>query len=859
MGEGTVAVAPQSRRRIIERPRLTRMLGASPARVRMLIAPAGYGKTTLARQWTGTEERPAVWYVGSPASADVAALAAGVAKAGSELIPGCDKRIRERLRVTQRPENEVDVLAEIVAEDLAGWPEGTWLVLDEYQFAAESPPADELMGRLVDLTSFNVLIASRTRPAWATARKILYGEILELGRNALAMSDEEARDALGERGAEAPGLVALADGWPAVIGLAAVSEHQALPDDLPTALYDFLADEIYHGLALDLQQDVCFLAVTPVVDVGLLRSFLGQERLDRTLGYASQGGILASAPAGSYELHPLFRGFLLDKIASWDPETLLSRMSAVVSSLIGRAMWDEAYSLIVRFSLFQLLPDLVDSSCRDILDSGRLASLHAWLDCASEVRNESASLLIAAAELAFREGLQAESELLARRAAECPDGDTARVSRALALAGRAAHASSRDDVGIELYRRARETARTPEDERVATWGELSCATELELDEARAILDGLANMAGADVNHVVQTVGKSVFLEVRFGRVAGLERAREVYPLLARVRDPIARCSFRNVLAHTLALSTQYREALGVVDDLLRDAKEGGLDFIAAYALGAQAIALAGVRDLAAADEAVREAISKAEHVGDAFAVANAMAVESRILMMQGRHEEALRIASEAPDVQVKSMRGELLAGSGLAMACLGRIDEALGHVKTALGLTHGVEARVLSACARGIAEIVSPLDETHSASILAFDTAVESGNMDSYVVAYRAMPELAAPVASDPTRRARLVSIMEAASDTELAEILGLRAHGFVAQAVSAREAEVLQLLAQGLPNREIARRLFISEATVKVHVRHIFEKLGVRSRTAAAVKATASLRNYAAPANRARADDAAS
>ncbi|WP_033212845.1 response regulator [Kitasatospora phosalacinea] len=51
---------------------------------------------------------------------------------------------------------------------------------------------------------------------------------------------------------------------------------------------------------------------------------------------------------------------------------------------------------------------------------------------------------------------------------------------------------------------------------------------------------------------------------------------------------------------------------------------------------------------------------------------------------------------------------------------------------------------------------------------------------------------------------------------------------------LSPREAEILQLLAEGLPNRRISRRLFISEATVKTHLVHIYDKLGVDSRTSA-------------------------
>jgi DNA-binding NarL/FixJ family response regulator len=52
---------------------------------------------------------------------------------------------------------------------------------------------------------------------------------------------------------------------------------------------------------------------------------------------------------------------------------------------------------------------------------------------------------------------------------------------------------------------------------------------------------------------------------------------------------------------------------------------------------------------------------------------------------------------------------------------------------------------------------------------------------------------------------------------------------------LSMREREVLELLGQGLRNREIAERLVVSEATVKTHVRHVLEKLRLRNRAEAA------------------------
>ena len=59
-------------------------------------------------------------------------------------------------------------------------------------------------------------------------------------------------------------------------------------------------------------------------------------------------------------------------------------------------------------------------------------------------------------------------------------------------------------------------------------------------------------------------------------------------------------------------------------------------------------------------------------------------------------------------------------------------------------------------------------------------------------------------------------------------------------ESLSPRELEVLALVAEGLKNQEIAAQLFISKATVKTHLIHIFSKLGVENRTAAVTQALA-------------------
>jgi DNA-binding NarL/FixJ family response regulator len=64
------------------------------------------------------------------------------------------------------------------------------------------------------------------------------------------------------------------------------------------------------------------------------------------------------------------------------------------------------------------------------------------------------------------------------------------------------------------------------------------------------------------------------------------------------------------------------------------------------------------------------------------------------------------------------------------------------------------------------------------------------------------------------------------------------RMRGPAEETLSSREIEVLALVAKGANNREIAGQLFISEATVKTHLLHIYSKLGVADRTAAVTTA---------------------
>jgi DNA-binding NarL/FixJ family response regulator len=84
----------------------------------------------------------------------------------------------------------------------------------------------------------------------------------------------------------------------------------------------------------------------------------------------------------------------------------------------------------------------------------------------------------------------------------------------------------------------------------------------------------------------------------------------------------------------------------------------------------------------------------------------------------------------------------------------------------------------------------------------------------------------------DHSRRFEAVAARRAGSGHQ-AEVIPFAAPALqeLEQEPTAREIEVLQLISDGLVNREIGQRLFLSEETVKSHVRHLLAKLQARSR----------------------------
>jgi DNA-binding NarL/FixJ family response regulator len=174
----------------------------------------------------------------------------------------------------------------------------------------------------------------------------------------------------------------------------------------------------------------------------------------------------------------------------------------------------------------------------------------------------------------------------------------------------------------------------------------------------------------------------------------------------------------------------------------------------------------------------------------------------------GNGEEAVRLATELrPDVVLMDVRMPVLDGVEAT-----KLITAEGLAKVLVMTTFDLDEYALSALRNGASGFL--LKDTPSVQLVAALRSVASGD---------------AVVSPSVTRR--LLDRFLGSGSAELRDASML-------DVLTEREREVLLLMAQGLSNIEIARKLFLSEATVKTHVGRVLSKLDLRDRVQAVVLA---------------------
>ncbi|MEZ2122535.1 MULTISPECIES: LuxR C-terminal-related transcriptional regulator [unclassified Corynebacterium] len=187
------------------------------------------------------------------------------------------------------------------------------------------------------------------------------------------------------------------------------------------------------------------------------------------------------------------------------------------------------------------------------------------------------------------------------------------------------------------------------------------------------------------------------------------------------------------------------------------------------------------------------------------------------------------VLEEAEDIEVV---GEVAtAEAAIAAAQAGGLDVILMDLRFGAG----AEGTLVSTGADATAEIKRTMTSPPNVLVVTnYDTDAEiMGAIEAGAVGY---------LLKDAPPSELLAAVRSAAEgDSALSPVVANRLMTRVRTprtSLTPRELEVLKLVAAGSSNREIGKVLFLSEATVKSHLVHIYDKLGVRSRTSAVAAA---------------------
>ena len=496
-----------------------------------------------------------------------------------------------------------------------------------------------------------------------------------------------------------------------------------------------------------------------------------------------------------------------------------------VTFFLEHREWDAAFEVISYVRNPDALVRLCDVAYGEMLAQGRTETLVSWLQKAVELEVTSRVLDLIRAELALREG----NHLHARRLAEpLARGDEKQFqARALQITGRAAQVDNDELGAVQSFEAAVASARNIDERREAL-----CSLAL-LAQARDSFEDVTQTFNEFLSYEARTADDTLrAANVRFASAvtvgdveSALAFAADAAIALEHARDPAIRTSFLNAFSRCLSMQLRYAEALEIASRQLGEAESARLDFVLPHAHVAMALALVGLQRYSDAEDELDVAQRVAVRVHDSHNLLEARNIRAKSALARGRYEAALALTEDDPATELvtRVMRAEATATRGLIQACCGLLREASEAFEHAEQVTSVPEVSALVSSGRAVLEFARG-DLANTRSQLRI--SVSLGVLDPLLFACRACPALGRVVVNQPGMPVQLVAELETTPPS--------RAMG--TPPLTSREEEVLELLGRGRTNAEIADELFIAEVTAKVHVRNIIRKLGVRSRTEAAI-----------------------
>jgi ATP/maltotriose-dependent transcriptional regulator MalT len=241
--------------------------------------------------------------------------------------------------------------------------------------------------------------------------------------------------------------------------------------------------------------------------------------------------------------------------------------------------------------------------------------------------------------------------------------------------------------------------------------------------------------------------------------------------------------------------------------------------------------------LTSGEALLEEVFEFAREQEDSFLLVNSSSVLARLHIARHDCARAAQATMAYETSKGSVLYAEYLGIRALVLAALGRRDEAHAAISAFPERTNHAEAQAFALLSGLIlAETDRDRPETVRQAIAQIQVL---GQFDPFITACRAHPDLVDLVIRSGNRDF-VAEMLDRSNDADLAKRYGIGIRQIevpATAALSRREAQVLDLVANGHTNEEVAGLLFISPVTVKAHLRHIYDKLGVRNRVEAVTR----------------------
>ncbi len=878
----TKIATPQLGTSLIARPAVVaRCLESIERPCAIVAAPAGFGKTTLlvvATEQLRDRGWKVAWVSLEETEQDPVRFWTYVLAALDGASPGVGVGARHMIE-PPRPAPIESVLTALINE-VAASTTPIALVLDDYHRAA-TPASDQGLAFLVEHApaTLHLVVTTRTDPALPLPRLRAQGRIAELHAADLRFSPEEAERFMREAmhlALPADQLAWLAErteGWVAGLQLAALSlrDQAGTPHPLaelaatPRYIAEYLIAEVLEHQPEDVQAFMLRTSPLERLTGPLCDAVTGRDDGAAMLGRLMRAQLFVTPldPAQTwYRYHHLFAEVLCERLQRGAPDLLEQCHRRAAEWLRQQGMAGEAIRHLIAARALDEAAILIEGESDQLVWRGEIAGLVSWVRALPRdiiLAHPHLCLLFAIALLLQGAGAEATSWVDELERSQVDSGSASAGTRGELTVMRALlMVMAGDFVGGAALAREATKQLLPSDHvlrGLALWiiNIVGVLGEDNLFETARTIADIAEESLRAGNLLVAflAVETKAGIEVYAGRLhRAMQTSREALrltPPAGGKEPPIA------ALAYCLVgeIRREWNDLEGAEDDL-RHALTVAAHLVTAEFINDGLISLAMVHaahgrydEALVGFEELRRLIRTQQMAS--FDVNQMEMMRVRVLIAHGQLDEAARWAEAclrsrqeqsliAALPLLREMEDLALARVALALGNAGEaiapLEDICGPATRAGRLRNVLEARMLLARARWMS------GEAHAAMLdleAALALAAPEGFMRVFLDEGEPMADLlTAYVASHPPSRERAHALALLAAFGRAIEPSALPPSA----ALSAREIEVLRLLATGRSNEAIASTLVVALSTVKWHIGQIYRKLGVAGRVQAVARA---------------------